>query len=344
MRSGARPDWMLLLGAGLIAAAPPPPIMERIAPPYRDAPEMAPRATAPRGVLRSFLMRSEESRLFPGIRQRDSEATRRRDPYGNRVAAPLADTSVPGPYRREVFVYIPAGYRPGVAAPLLVVQDGRDYAARVAAALDGLIAAHRVPPIVAVMIQSGGGDAQGSERGLEYDSVSPRYAEFVQQEVLPRVTRLYGVRFTDDPAGRATMGGSSGAAAAFTMAWFHPEWFGKVLSYSGTFVNQASPPDPATPHGAWDYAARLVPGQPRKPIRIWMEVGERDLHWQDPEETYHNWPLANARLVSALRARGYDVRALLAADAGHVDGDVIAQTLPDALAWLWRDYPRGAGA
>jgi len=329
---------VVLLSAGIAHAEEPR--ETHISPPYSDAPEMAARPTIAKGRLQSFIMSSAESSLYPGIRQLDNETTRRRDAYGNRIAAAFADESEPAPYRREVFVYIPAGYRPGTEAPLLVVQDGRDYAARVAAALDGLIAAHRVPPMVAVMIQSGGGDAQGSERGLEYDTVSGRYAEFVEKEVLPRVTQLYGVRFTSNPEGRATMGGSSGAAAAFAMAWFHPEWYRKVLSYSGTFVNQASPADPATPDGAWDFHAHLIPETPRKPIRIWMEVGEKDLHWQDPESTHHNWPMANDRMAAALKAQGYDYRYVIAKDAVHVDGNVIAQTLPAALEWLWRDYPR----
>jgi iron(III)-enterobactin esterase len=336
----ARATWSALMLGSLLAAAAQAQTDVSIVPPYRDAPEMAPLPGASRGTLQSFIMTSAESRVFPGIRQLDNAVTQRRDAYGNRLPAPLDQTSAPAPYRREIFVYIPAGYRSGTPAPLLVVQDGRDYAARVAAALDGLIAAKRVPPIVAVMIQSGGGDAQGSERGLEYDTLSGRYAEFVEHEVLPRVTQLTGVRFTTDPNGRAAMGGSSGAAAAWTMAWFHPEWYRKVLSYSGTFVNQASPQDPATPEGAWDYAAHLIPGTARKPIRIWMEVGTRDLHWDDPEPTFHNWPLANDRFAAALRAKGYDYRYLKAQDAVHVDGNVIAQTLPDALAWLWRDYPR----
>ena len=331
------PAWIALT---LLLAAPASADDIPVAPPYRDAPELTAQPGAHSGTLHSFIITSRDSRIYPGIRQLDNETTRRRDPYGNRIAAPAQSQSEPAPYRREVFVYVPAGYQAGTKAPLLVVQDGRDYTARVAAALDRLIAQHRVPAMVAVLIQSGGGDAQGSERGLEYDTLSDRYARFVTGEVLPRVEQLYGVRFTDDPAGRATMGGSSGAAAAFTMAWFHPEWFGKVLSYSGTFVNQASPADPATPHGAWDYHARLVPAAPNKPIRIWMEVGERDLHWQDPEASYHNWPLANDRMAAALRAKGYDYRYVKAAGAVHVDGDVVAQTLPGALEWLWRDYPR----
>ncbi|WP_267386067.1 alpha/beta hydrolase-fold protein [Sphingomonas sp. GC_Shp_3] len=336
------PKALAMIAAALAATAASADEV-RIAPPYRDATEMTALPGRVSGTLHSFIMRSSESGIYPGIRQIDTDSTRRRDAYGNRLAAPAEQQSAPAPYRRDVFVYIPNGYRAGTAVPLLVVQDGRDYAARVAAALDSLIAQHRVPPMVAVMIQSGGGDAQGSQRGLEYDTVSDRYARFVEQEVLPRVQALYGVRFTSDPNGRATMGGSSGAAAAFTMAWFHPEWYGKVLSYSGTFVNQASPADPATPHGAWDYAARLIPAAPRKPIRIWMEVGEHDLHWQDPEESYHNWPLANDRMAAALDAKGYDYRYVKAADAVHVDGDVVAQTLPGALEWLWRDYPRAGG-
>jgi len=312
----------------------------RIAPPYKDAPEMAAQPGQPKGTLHSFIMTSAESRIFPGIRQLDNDTTRRRDAHGNRIAAPFAQESEAAPYRREVYVYIPAGYQPGTEAPLLVVQDGSGYVARVAAALDSLIAQHRVPQIVAVLIQSGGGDAQGSERGLEYDTMSGRYAEFVETEVLPRVTQLYGVRFTHDPDGRATMGGSSGAAAAFSMAWYHPEWYHKVLSYSGTFVNQAAPADPATPEGAWDYHAHLIPESPRKPIRIWMEVGEKDLHWDDPAETFHNWPMANDRMAAALKAKGYDYCYVWAKDAVHVDNNVTMQTLPDALVWLWRDYPR----
>jgi enterochelin esterase-like enzyme len=316
------------------------PYEARIAPPYKDAPEMTARPGQAKGSLHSFIMTAAESRIYPGIRQLDNAVTQRRDAYGNRLAAPLAQTSEAAPYRRDVFVYIPVGYKPGTEAPLLVVQDGRDYAARMAAALDALIAAHRVPKMIAVMIQSGGGDAQGSERGLEYDTMSGRYAEFVQREVLPRVTQLYGVRFTQDPNGRAAMGGSSGAAAAFTMAWYHPEWYHKVLSYSGTFVNQASPADPATPEGAWDYAEHLIPASARKPIRIWMEVGEKDLHWQDPAETFHNWPMANDRMAAALKAKGYDYRYVRAEGAVLVDNNVVMQTLPEALEWLWRDYPR----
>jgi enterochelin esterase-like enzyme len=325
----------LLLAGGAVAQDAPD---EVIGPTYTDAREMAVDPGQPMGTLHAFVMLSQDSKIYPGIRQLQNETTAKRDAYGNRIAARADLQSEPAPYRREVIVYTPAGYRPGTETPFMVVQDGRDYATRVALALDTLIAAKRVPPMVAVMIQSGGGDAQGSQRGLEYDTVSGRYAEFVESEVLPLVARNYKIRFTRDPEGRATMGASSGAAAAFSMAWFHPEWYRRVLSYSGTFVNQQSPPDPATPEGAWDYHAHLIPEAAKKPIRIWMHVGERDLHFDDPEATFHNWPLANQRMAAALKAKGYAVHYVFAKDSVHVDQRVVGQTLPGAIEWLWQGY------
>src|SRR5205085_7155204 len=163
----------------------------------------------------------------------------------------------------------------------------------------------RLPVMLAVFVNSGGGDGQGSERGLEYDTVSGVYADFVETEVLPRAAKEAGVTFTIDPDGRATMGGSSGGAAAFTMAWFRPDLYHRVLTYSGTYVNQQSPLNPQSPHGAWEYHEHLIPQSDRKPLRIWMHVGEQDLRYQDDESTLHNWPLANIRMAAALKAKKY---------------------------------------
>ncbi len=196
------------------------------------------------------------------------------------------------------------------------------------------------PPIVAVMVHNGGGDAQGSQRGLEYDTVSGVYTQFIETEVLPRITRDYKITFTTDPEGRATMGGSSGAACAFTMAWFHPELYRRVLSYSGTYVNQQSPLNPDSPRGAWEYHATFIPNSPAKPIRVWMHVSERDNRFTDREETWRNWVLANERMAAALKAKGYKYQYVYSQDSRHVDRAVVAQTLPEALEWLWRGYPK----
>jgi len=290
-----------------------------IGPDYTNAPETVVLDNVPHGSLHEFTMDSEDSRIYPGIAK---------DHPGLVV-----------PYQRKVCVYIPQQYVAGTPAPFIVVQDGMGYAGLMSVVLDNMIADHRLPAMVAVMINSGGGDAQGSERGLEYDTISAKYADFIETEVLPRITKDYGVTFTKDPEGRATMGCSSGAAAAFTMAWFRPEWYHRVLSYSGTYVNQQSPTNPASLHGAWEYHEHLIPRSDRKPLRVWLQVGENDLGAQRDEASLHNWVMANRRMAAALKARGYPYRFTYCLGAKHCDGRVRKETLPDALAWLWQGYP-----
>ena len=290
----------------------------RIGPDYVDSPDMAVKESVPKGTIHEFTMDSKDSKFYPGIaRNKPGEVV---------------------PYQRKVLVYVPAGYVPGKAAPLLVVHDGLWNRDPLVKFLDNLIFEKRVPPMVAVLIHNGGGDSKGSQRGLEYDTVSGRYAEFVEAEVLPRVERDYGVKLTKDPNGRATMGGSSGGSAAFTMAWFHPEWYRRVLTYSGTYVDQQSPQSPESPRGAWEYHATILPKEKRKPLRIWLEVSEKDNGWDRDEASLHNWVMANERMAAVLKAKKYPYRYVFAENAGHTDGKVTRQTLGDALIWLWQGY------
>ena len=311
-----------------------------VGPDYTPTPELA----IPHGNVIGFAMESSDSKIYPGIARIDNETMARRDQWGNRLAAPLEGNSQAKAYSRRVAVYVPPIPRaPGQAPaplPFMVVQDGMSYVARMVPVLDSLIAQKKIPAVAVVFVNSGGSDAQNSERGLEYDTLNGKYAEFIETEVLPRAAREANITFTSDRNGRTAMGCSSGAAAAWTMAWYHPEWYSRVLSYSGTFVNQASPQAAATPRGAWEYHATLIPNSPRKPIRIWMEVGEKDLHNTDPEQSWHNWPMANRNMAAALKAKGYDYRFTFARGATHCDARVIAQTLPDALEWTWKGYPR----
>lgn len=286
-------------------------------PPYANAPELTPGDGVPKGRVLTFTMSSTESRFYPGI----SKAP---DKVGEIV-----------PYSRRVTVYVPAVVKPGL--PFFVSQDslGRSVLPTI---LDNMIADRRLPAMVGIMIDSGGSDSKGSERGLEYDAVNGHYAEFIEQEVVPRVEREAGVTLTKNPDGRLAVGGSSGGACAFTMAWFHPDLFRRVLSYSGTFVNQQWPPDPDSLRGAWEYHATLIPAAKRKPLRIWLHVGEHDLRERDPIETWHNWPYADDQMAKALKAKGYPYQFVYAYDSYHVDGKVVNQTLPQALEWVWKGY------
>lgn len=311
------PDWKAALAALPLFTAQSRDGDYRIAPPYANAPELTARDGVPKGTVHHFVMDSKDSKLYPGIAK-----------------------TAPGqvvPYTRRVTVYVPSQYKPGTAAPFMVSQDSMGQGI-LPTILDNMIADHRVPAMIAIMIDSGGGDAQGSERGLEYDTMSGRYAEFIETEVLPKVASDYHVAFTKDPNGRMTMGGSSGGACALSMAWYHPDLYHRVLSYSGTFVNQQSPPNPETPHGAWEYHEHLIPGNRAKPLRIWMEVGENDIRSNDEEGTYHNWVMANFRTAAVLKAKRYRYQFVFAQNAGHVDGAVVRQTLPAALEYVWKGY------
>ena len=305
-----------------------------LGPTHPPAPEMLVREGVPQGARIEFTMLSTESAIYPGI-ARTPGTFGTVDPSD--PAKLLVPTSHPAPYTRRVVVYVPKQYVAGTPAPFLVGADGPDEA--LFRALDNLIAEHKVPAMVAISIGNGSGDAQGSERGLEYDTMSGRYAEFVEREVLPRAEATAHVTLTKDPEGRATMGGSSGGSCALIMAWYHPEWYRRVLTYSGTYVNQQWPPDAKTPHGAWEFHEHLLPGSAPKPLRLWMEVGDRDLlNPNVMRDGMHDWMEANERMAEVLAAKGYHYQFVFARNAGHVDRAVKEQTLPEALQYLWEGY------
>jgi len=305
-----------------------------LGPTHNPAPEMTAQEGVPQGTVFEFTMESTDSKIYPGI-AREANTVARPDPDD---PTKLIVSSHSAPYTRKLAVYVPKQYVPGTAAPFIVGADGPDKA--LFTALDNLIAQHRVPAMIAISIGNGSGDAQGSERGLEYDTMSGLYAEWVEKEVLPLVEKQYNVKLTKDPEGRATMGGSSGGSCALIMAWYHPELYHRVLTYSGTYVNQQWPTNPQTPHGAWEFHEHLIPNSPVKPIRLWMEVGDRDnLITRD---NLHDWVLANENMAKVLAAKGYHYQFVFARNAGHTDRTVKQQTLPEALEYVWQGYPMTA--
>lgn len=319
-----------------------------LSPPYQASPLNSPMG-AGFGKQLSFVMESADSTIYPGRN---------------------------GPYSRTVWLYVPSKYVPGSKAPFMVVQDGYfalwygnllphepnpngpnlPGTANVPLIIENLNQQGKLPPLAVLFVDNGGGDGGNSQRGLEYDTVSGKFAEFVQTEVLPRAVMeaqaqlQLNLVFSDDPRSRGTLGGSSGGAASFSMAWFHPEYFTRVISFSGTFVRQASPEDPLYPHGCWAYhdfdpfdagmPNGVIMKEPTpKPLRIWLEVGENDLGADGGPGTYRDFPLANQRMAAALKAKGYHYHFDYANGAGHVDGNVVAQTLPAAMEWVWRGHP-----
>ena len=305
-----------------------------IGPTHTPAPESTIQANVPQGTISRFTIDSKDSKIYPGI-AREPNTFGTPDPAN--PAKLIVTTSHPAPYTRQVAVYVPKQYVAGTAAPFIVGADGPDNL--LFTVLDNLIAEGKVPAMIAISVGNGSGDAQGSERGLEYDTMSGIYAEFIEKEVLPLVESKCQVKLTKDPAARAVMGGSSGASCALIMAWYHPEWYHLVLNYSGTYINQQWPYNPKTPQGAWGFHETIIPKSRPKPLRIWMEVGDRDLFNPNiMRDNMHDWVLANENMAKALADKGYQYQFVFARNAEHVDYKVKQQTLPEALEWLWKDY------
>jgi hypothetical protein len=124
------------------------------------------------------------------------------------------------------------------------------------------------------------------------------------------------------------------------MAWYHPEWYHRVLTRSGTFVNQQWPHSDLAPHGAWELHEHLIPNSPPKPLRIWMEVGDRDNYNDNAlRDNMHDWVVANENMARVLAAKNYHYQFVFARNAGHTDRAVRAQLLPEALEYIWQGYP-----
>lgn len=293
-------------------------------------------------------MSSADSRLYPGI-AREPHTFGTADPHN--PARLMVTTSHPAPYTRRVTVYVPKQYVTGTVAPFIVGTDGPDR--ELFRALDNLIAEHKVPVMIGISVSNGGGDAQGSERGLEYDTVSGVYAEWVDQELLPRVeletktqAKTQAVTFTHDPEGRGALGGSSGGIASFSMMWWHPDLFRRAVIYSGSFVAQESPINPDHPLGGWNYhedkdndaGGIIAKTDPIKPIRAWLECGSQDNDVGSTQYPHYDFQFAGQHMELKLASKGYHVHLDHGNGAGHVDSRVVRQTLPEAILWAWRGY------
>jgi len=232
---------------------------------------------------------------------------------------------------RDWWVYVPAQYKPDGSAALMVFQDGRNYinlngTFRAPTVFDNLIARGEMPVTLAVFINPGhekGAAApkkgsSASNRSLEYNSLGDRYARFLLEEILPEVAKAYP--FSKDPERHAIAGSSSGAIAAFTVAWERPEQFRKVFSTVGSFVNL---------RGGHDYPA-LIRKTERKPLRVFLQDTSGD-----NDNPYGHWPTANKLMHSALGYMGYDVHLEWAEGFGH-NGIHGGMVFPQAMRWLWR--------
>ena len=241
---------------------------------------------------------------------------------------------------RHCSVYIPAQYDGSKPAALMVFQDGHTYLKdggdfRVPVVFDNLIHAEEMPVTIGVFIDPGFKRKEFPEkrdwrpepenRSFEYDTLSTAYSEMLLNEILPEVKKRYNLNITDDPAGRAIGGISSGGICAFTVAWNRPDQFGKVLSHVGSFTNI---------RGGHQYPDMIREAE-KKPIRVFLQDGSQDN--RSPRKNF-NWVIGNLNMAAALEEKRYDYKFVLG-EGGH-NGNHGGVILPDSLRWLWRDYPK----
>ena len=269
------------------------------------------------------------------------------EPGSTRMLVHRSSGVFPGTVRR-VWIHLPAESilkkvgDEGLA--VMVFQDGHAYVDeqgqfRAPIVLDNLVHAGKIPPLAAIFIDPGheGADVPGEKpgwnpaannRSFEYDTLSPEYARFLEESILPLAEsderlKAAGLRLTTDPAMRAICGISSGGICAFTVAFERPDLFRKVLSHVGSFADI---------RGGDHYPSlvRRTKDSP-KPIRVFLQAGEHDL------DTWHgHWWLSNLQMEKALAFAGYDHK-LVGGVGGH-NGKHGGAILPESLEWLWRGW------
>jgi len=233
---------------------------------------------------------------------------------------------------RSYWVYVPAQYDPAKPACLMVFQDGGGFlgetgAWRAPIVFDNLIEQGAMPVTIGIFIDPGirlaGSPNQMARynRSYEYDGLGDRYARFLIEEILPEIGKEY--KLSADPNDRAISGSSSGGIAAFTAAWERPDAFRRVLSFVGSFTNLRG----------GDVYTSLIRKMEPKPLRVFLQDGSND------QNIYSgSWYLANQEIAKSLEYAGYDSKFVVGTE-GH-NSRHGAAILPEALRWLWRDYPK----
>jgi hypothetical protein len=276
----------------------------------------------------------------------DPDLTPGKSPAGKRFNFNHTGSKLyPATPSRAISVYIPAKYKDGTPAPVMVVMDGAgSQFLRVQAGLDNLSqsadATRRVPAFVLIAVANG-------QRSIELDTMSDLWARYVAEEVFPAVEANAAIKaaypnfkITTDPEGRGAVGCSSGGSAAIIMAWFRPDYFRRVIGYDASIVNLQS--SPMYPLGAWELHSdmQLVLNSPVKPIRIMFDDNENDNGAGTGEAGAKDWLLAGQRLSAALKTKGYHYRWLEGMGAKHCSDARVQQTsMGDSLVWVWRGFP-----
>jgi enterochelin esterase-like enzyme len=255
----------------------------------------------------------------------------------------LPSQAYPGT-QHTYWVYVPVQYKAAEPASLMIFQDGQAYLdpngdLRAFHVLDNLIHRRELPVMIAVFINPGRRPDQPepnprewgdrtTNRPTEYNTLDDKYARVICDELMPVIYKEYNI--SKDRERHGIGGSSSGAIAAFTVAWQRTDQFSKVLSTVGSFTNI---------RGGHEYPD-IIRKSDKKPIRIFLQDGRNDNRALSPDGSRYDekrdWFLQNTRMVAALTEKGYDVNyAFGIGKHGQKQGGAI---FPEMMRWLWRDH------
>ena len=257
----------------------------------------------------------------------------------------LESKAFPGT-QHTYWVYVPAQYDRATPTGLMVFNDGQAYMhpdgdLRAHNVMDNLIYRREIPVMIGVFINPGRTPDQpeptlsnwgdrDTNRPDEYNSLNDRYPRVIVDELLPALHEEYNISEIPDDHGIG--GSSSGAIAAFTVAWERPNHFRKVLSMIGTFVNLSG-------RGGSKYPDMIRESE-KKPLRVFLQDGRNDNRGVRRDGEYHqdhDWFYQNVRMAKALTERGYDVNYIWG--IGRHSQKHAGAVLPEMMRWLWRDHP-----
>jgi len=295
---------LFVLAGALLAQTPNPDIY------YQLAPDAIPQEGVPKGEITGpFTLASE---VYPGT-------------------------------QHTYWIHVPAQYDPAVPASLMIYNDGQAFLApegdvRAPVAMDNLIWRREIPVMIAVFINPGRRPDQpeptltnwgdrDTNRPTEYNTLDDKYARVIADELLPVLYKSYNI--SKDPERHGIGGSSSGAIAAFTVAWERPDEFRKVLSNVGSFTNIRG----------GDAYPDMISKSDRKPIRVFLADGRNDNRGLSAGGVYdqrRDWFYQNVRMEQALTAKGYDVSYVWG--IGQHGQKMLRTVFPEMMRWLWRDH------
>ncbi len=253
-------------------------------------------------------------------------------PKGEILTFNFDDSKVFTGTSRKIWVYVPAQYDASQPACLYVGQDGIKYNATTV--FDNLIHKGAMPVTIGVFAFHGRIKIDDPEtqvdrlnRSYEYDSLHDKYALFLERDLLPVVERMKTsdgrpIRLSKRPTDRMIAGNSSGGIAAFMVAFSHPLRYTRVFTGVGTYVSMRG----------GDQIAGLIRKVEPLPLRVFLQGGTNDNHLD-----VGDWWIGNQAMQRALEFSGYEVKHAWG-EGGH-NSKHATSVFPDAMRWLWKDWP-----